>query len=86
MLSNNISGSGINPNPQISDMTDEEILSTLDWSWTSENKNLYKNAAKRLRELLSRLETAETILRDVLTSGNVKSCEKEIEGFLKVGE
>jgi len=35
--------------------------------------------------ILERLETAETILRDVLASGNVKSCEKEIEGFLREG-
>jgi hypothetical protein len=36
-------------------------------------------------ELLNRLETAETILRDVLASGNIASCRKEIEGFLREG-
>lgn len=30
----------------------------------------------------NRLETAETILRDILSGGNVAACRKEIEGFL----
>jgi len=55
-------------------------------------KNICKNqvpaicvakTAQTALYLLNRLETAETILRDVLASGNVKSCEKEIEGFLR---
>lgn len=55
MLSVNISGSGINPNPEIEKMTDEEILSALDWSWTYDNKKLYVNTARRLRELIGQV-------------------------------
>ncbi len=54
MLSNNISGPGYNPDPQIAEMTDEEILRGLEWDWTPGNKNLYLNAARRLRELLKK--------------------------------
>jgi len=32
--------------------------------------------------LLNRLETAETILRDILQSGNVTACRKEIKAWL----
>ncbi|MDR1772424.1 MAG: hypothetical protein LBS02_17590 [Hungatella sp.] len=53
MLSANISGSGINPNPEVEPMTDEELLSALDWQWTYDNKRIFVNAARRIRELLS---------------------------------
>ncbi len=52
MLSVNISGNGINPNPEIEPMTDEELLSALDWQWTYDNKRIFVNAARRIRELL----------------------------------
>jgi hypothetical protein len=55
MLSANISGSGINPNPEVEPMTDDELLSALDWQWTYDNKRIYVNAARRIRTLLSEL-------------------------------
>lgn len=43
--------------------------------------------AQTALHLLNRVETAETILRDVLASGNVAACRKEIEAWLnKVGD
>lgn len=39
--------------------------------------------AQTALQLLNRVETAETILRDILSSGNVKSCEREIREFLE---
>lgn len=64
MLSNNISGPGYNPDPEIEKMTDEEILQSLEWSWTPGNKSLYLNAAQRLRDLLKRIESLQAQLAE----------------------
>lgn len=48
-------------------------------------KCAYDIAAQTALQLLERVETAETILRDILQSGNVTACRKEIEEFLEEG-